>query len=63
MNKREARVEVYVGEDGQYRWRLVAANYEIMPVGAEGFATQASAKRAVRRSAALLARAPIRLVV
>lgn len=48
--RRRARFEVYDADDQRvdsWRWRLVAANGEIVASG-EGFTSQADARRAVR---------------
>lgn len=41
-------IEVYQDRAGQYRWRLVAGNDEIVATS-EGYTTQYSAKRSAQR--------------
>lgn len=42
------RFEIYLSKDGQYRWRLVAANNEIVAVS-EGYTTKYNTKRSAER--------------
>ena len=44
---RLARYEIFIGADGQFYWRLKAANHEIVAVS-EGYTTLHSAKRGAR---------------
>lgn len=43
--KRGPKYEVHAGADGQFYWRLRAANGEIV-ASSEGYTTEASARRA-----------------
>lgn len=43
-----AKFEVYESRDGQYRWRLKAANGEIVAVS-EGYETKYSARHSAER--------------
>jgi uncharacterized protein YegP (UPF0339 family) len=63
MPKRRARIEVYIGKDGRWRWRLVAGNLRLMINGLEGYSSESACKRAVRRVTLLLQTAPVRVVV
>jgi uncharacterized protein YegP (UPF0339 family) len=49
---------VYRGEDGDWRWRLVGLNSEIVASG-EGYASKSNALRAVRRMKAEVWRAKV----
>lgn len=42
------KFEVYESRDGQYRWRLVAGNGEIVATS-EGYVTKYNAKRSAER--------------
>ncbi|WP_440989242.1 YegP family protein [Haloarchaeobius baliensis] len=44
-----ATFELYEDRAGQYRWRLVASNGEIIADGGEGYTTRASARDAIGR--------------
>lgn len=56
------RVEIYSGSDNQWHWRLRAANGKITADGSEGYATESSCKRAVRRLFNVLINGPLRIV-
>lgn len=43
-----AKFQVYESRDGQYRWRLVAANGEIVATS-EGYVSRSNAKRSAQR--------------
>ncbi|MEF8851607.1 MAG: HVO_2922 family protein [Haloarculaceae archaeon] len=45
----EDAVEVYEDEAGEYRWRLVAENGEVVADGGEGFATERGARESIAR--------------
>lgn len=42
------RVEVFKDARGEFRWRAIAANGELVAVGAEGYTRRWNAKRAAR---------------
>ena len=42
----QARFEVYEDRAGEFRWRLVAGNDQIVATSGEGYATKAGAMRA-----------------
>jgi uncharacterized protein YegP (UPF0339 family) len=44
------RVEVYRDDAGEWRWRKVAANGEIIATSGEGYTRKWSARRAARRA-------------
>lgn len=55
MSSRIPKCKVYRGEDGRWRWRLVAANGEIV-CPSQGYATHGGAAagfRALQRNAAI----------
>jgi len=43
------RFDIYVDGQGEWRWRLVAANGRIVGDSGEGYATSSNARRAARR--------------
>ena len=43
------RFDIYVDGQGEWRWRLVAANGRIVGDSGEGYATSSNAQRAARR--------------
>ncbi len=45
----DATFDIYEDADGRYRWRLVAANSEIVADSGEGYATRSNAVRAIDR--------------
>jgi uncharacterized protein YegP (UPF0339 family) len=45
---RDARFEVYQDSAGEWRWRLVAANGNIIADSGEGYASKQGAKRGIR---------------
>lgn len=56
------KIEVYPAADGQWRWRLRAANGKITADGAEGYANESSCKRAVRRLFTILINGPLKVI-
>lgn len=48
MNNREATFEVYEDNSGEWRWRVVATNGEIIGASSEGFANKGGAHRNAR---------------
>ncbi len=50
MEARQARFEVYEDSAGEYRWRGIAGNGEIIADSSEGYATKANAERARDRA-------------
>ena len=46
---RVAQAEVYEDNEGNYRWRLVAGNGEIVATGAEGYERKAEAEASAYR--------------
>lgn len=59
MESNDAYFEFYEDKHGEYRWRLVAANGRIMADSAEGYTTEAHAKRAQERFVVLVGTASI----
>lgn len=47
MSKRKPRVEKYEDSSGEWRWRLVAANGEIIATG-ESYVSESSVNRAIK---------------
>lgn len=41
------RYQLVTGEDGRYRWRLIAGNGDVLATSHESFATSAAAKYAI----------------
>ena len=46
----EPKVEIYVDQAGEWRWRLVARNGETIASSGEGFTRKWSARRAARKA-------------
>ena len=53
MQTRQARFEVYEDSAGEYRWRGIAGNGEVIADSGEGYATKANAERARDRAVEL----------
>lgn len=56
------KIEVYPSSNGEWRWRLRAANGKITADGAEGYANESSCKRAVRRLFNILINGPLKVI-
>ena len=50
MEARQAKFEVYEDSAGEWRWRGIAGNGEIIADSGEGYATKANAERARDRA-------------
>ena len=46
---RPYRVEIYLDEAADYRWRMFSPNGENIANGGEGYSTRGNARRAARR--------------
>jgi len=47
-------IEIYRDDAGEYRWRLRAANGELVATAGEGFTREADAERAAATAAGLM---------
>ena len=56
------KIEIYPSGNGEWRWRLRAANGKITADGAEGYASEGKVKRAVRRLFDVLCNGPVRVI-
>jgi hypothetical protein len=55
------RTVFYRDEAGEHRWKIVAANHEIVDASSEGFVTEGSARRNYERAGHDLVDAPEKL--
>lgn len=51
--KRHCKVETYADAAGEWRWRLVAGNGEVLADSGEGYASRGNLRRALRRMTSL----------
>lgn len=49
----DVKIEIYEDKAGKWRWRMRAANGQVIADGGEGYANQSNIKRALRRLAGL----------
>jgi uncharacterized protein YegP (UPF0339 family) len=47
--KEKTYFEIYKDKKGEFRWRLVSKNKEIVATGGEGYTSKASVKSAVKK--------------
>lgn len=59
MSKPLKQFEIYLGQDGDYRWRLVHRNGKVLADSGEGYKRKVQAKKAAQAIADLPSETPI----